>query len=208
MTTGEPTTTGVPTVPVSGRPVDREAVRAKAARFELHDPAIQDDPYPLYRELREAFPIAWSEQHGGHWVVTSHEHAVSILQNPTQFSNAQVLIPNWEFPLGKQLPLEADGEEHRLYRQALADLFNPRVVNGIEPLMRQTAAELAREFVARGGGDLYEEYIAPLISASFAHSFDLPTAVLPDLLRFKDLLVHGGSSSRSAAPTVRSGTTS
>ena len=168
-----------------------------AAGFELHDPQLQDDPYPLYATLREACPIAWSDRHGGHWVITSYELACSVFQDPDTFSNSQALIPNWEFPLGHQIPVEIDGESHRLYRLALSSLFNPRMVNGIEPLMRDSARRHALAFREPGGGDLVSDYVVPVTSETFLHTFDLPVEVLADMLDFKDLLIHGGGGARS-----------
>jgi cytochrome P450 len=177
--------------------VKRRRAEELAAQFELHDPAIQDDPYPLYRTLQESCPVAWSQRHGGHWVITSHELANSVFQDPDTFSNVQALIPNWEFPLGRQIPVEIDGEPHRLYRLALSSLFNPRMVNGIEPLMRESARRRALAFRERGHGDLVADYIVGVTSETFLHTFDLPVKVLPDMLEFKDVLIHGGSSGRA-----------
>jgi cytochrome P450 len=184
------------------RPLDDLAVQQRqaeelAAQFELHDPAIQEDPYPLYRTLQENCPVAWSQRHGGHWVITSHEIATSVFQDPEAFSNVQALIPNWEFPLGRQIPVEIDGERHRLYRLALSSLFNPRMVNGIEPLMRDSARRAAAAFRDRGHGDLVADYIVGVTSETFLHTFDLPVEVLPDMLEFKDQLIHGGSTARA-----------
>ena len=168
-----------------------------AAGFELHDPQLQDNPYPLYATLREACPIARSDRHGGHWVITSYELACSVFQDSDTFSNSQALIPDWEFPLGRQIPVEIDGEPHRLYRLALSSLFNPRMVNGIEPLMRDSARRHALAFREHGGGDLVSDYIVPVTSETFLHTFDLPVEVLADMLDFKDLLIHGGGGARS-----------
>jgi cytochrome P450 len=175
---------------------DNKDVAKVAATFELHDPAIQEDPYPTYALLRERCPVAWSEQNGGHWTVTRYELASEVFQDPETYSNEQALIPNWEFPLGRQIPVEIDGEPHRLYRLALSTLFNPRMVKGVEPRMRETARRLATQIVSVGSGDLVADFAVPLTSETFLHTFDLPVDVLPDMLTFKDLLVHGGSAGR------------
>src|SRR4051812_44080608 len=103
-----------------GNVAGNEDVAKVAATFELHDPAIQEDPYPTYALLREQCPVAWSEQNGGHWTVTKYDLASEVFQDPETYSNEQALIPNWEFPLGRQIPVEIDGEPHRLYRLALS----------------------------------------------------------------------------------------
>jgi cytochrome P450 len=174
-------------------------ILAAAARFDLHEPALQDDPYPLYAELRKRCPVARSEQNGGHYIASRYSDVAAILQDPERFSSRGVLIPEWTFPLGGlQIPLEIDGEDHRLYRVALASMFSPGRVGRLEPLMRETARRLLAELGAQGGGDVVRGYAAPLAAETFLHTFDLPSDVLSDLLRFKDLLIHGGSEGREA----------
>lgn len=176
---------------------DDRAIRA-AARFSVNDPALQDDPFPLFAEFRKRCPVAWCDEHGGHYIVSRYDDVLAILQDPERFSSRGLLIPDWEFPLGgKQIPLEIDGEAHRLYRVALADMFNPVRVNALEPLMRRTAQRLIGDLSANGGGDLMSEYATPLAAETFLHTFGLPAEVLPDLFRFKDLLVRGGAEGRA-----------
>jgi cytochrome P450 len=182
------------TTPEAAAPPDAQEV---ARGFELHDPAIQDDPYPTYQLLREQCPVAWSEQHGGHWIVTRYDLQSQVFQDAESYSNRQALIPNWEFPLGLQIPVEVDGDAHRFYRQAMSTLFNPRMVKAIEPRMRETAARLAHQFRDAGGGDVIAAFDVPLTSETFLHTFDLPVDVLEDMLTFKDVLVHGGSAGRA-----------
>jgi cytochrome P450 len=172
---------------------------AAARAFELHDPALQDDPYPFYAELRAHCPVARSEQNGGHYIVSCYDDVAAILQDAEGFSSSGVLIPEWTFPLGGlQIPLEIDGEDHRLYRVALASMFSPGRIARLEPLMRETAQRLLAELGAQGGGDLVGGYAAPLAAETFLHTFDLPREVLPELIRFKDLLIHGGTEGREA----------
>lgn len=177
----------------------QESALAAAARFELHDPALQEDPYPLYAALREFCPVARSEQHGGHYIVSTYADIDAILHDADRFSSRGVLIPEWNFPLGGlQIPLEIDGEDHRLYRVALANIFSPGRIKCLEPSVRETARRLIGDLVERGGGDLIPGYAAPLAAETFLHTFGLDAGVLSDLVRFKDLLIRGGGESREA----------
>ena len=45
-----------------------ELVEHFAAHFDHHDPRFGQDPYPVYRRMREESPIASSHCHGGFWV--------------------------------------------------------------------------------------------------------------------------------------------
>ena len=55
--------------------------------FDLLTPAALADPFPIYRQLREADPVHWSEGHGG-WLVTRYDDVAAALRDP-RFSAAR-----------------------------------------------------------------------------------------------------------------------
>ena len=168
-----------------------------AANFDVHNPELQEDPHPLYAQLRARCPVARSDRNGGHYIVSRYDDMIGILQDPERFSSRGVLIPSWDFPLGgRQIPLEIDGEDHRMYRLAMAGLFGPGHINQLEPRMRDTARRLLAELSANGGGDMIAAYAGPLAAETFLHTFGLTPDVLPELLAYKNLLIHGGSTGR------------
>jgi cytochrome P450 len=168
-------------------------VEAYPAGFDVHNADLQEDPHPVYASLRAQCPVGYSNRNGGHYVVSRYADVFAILQDPERFSSAGVLIPSWEFPLGgRQIPLEIDGEPHRLYRLAMASMFGPAWVGRLEPRMRETARRLLADLAATGGGDVISRYATPHAAETFLHTFGLPPEVLPDLLAYKDLLIHGG----------------
>jgi cytochrome P450 len=170
-----------------------------AASFDVHNADLQEDPHPVYAALRAKCPVARSDRNGGHYIVSRYDDVFAILQDPERFSSQGVLIPSWEFPLGgRQIPLEIDGDDHRLYRQAMASMFGPGWVSRLEPLMRETARRLLADLSATGGGDMISRYATPHAAETFLHTFDLSPDALPDLLAYKDLLIHGGGEARDA----------
>ncbi|MER5636533.1 cytochrome P450 [Kitasatospora sp. NPDC002227] len=49
-------------------------------------PEVLEDPYPVYRRLREAAPVQWHE--GLHsWVVLTHQDCWSVLRDPQRFAS-------------------------------------------------------------------------------------------------------------------------
>lgn len=180
---------------------EQPTVEERLQRFSLHDPDLQHDPYPFYAQVRETAPVAWVESHGGHWLLTRYEDIRHVANDPETFLNRQILIPDWPFPLGEQLPMASDGADHRRYRLALADHFSPAAVNRMEPRMRARAVELVSAIVERGSGELMADLAIPMANETFLAMFDVENDVLPDLLRFKDLLVHGGAAGRDELKT-------
>src|SRR4051812_35656924 len=88
-------------------------------QFDLNDPLLVDDPYPVYSELRSRCPVAYSETHGGHWVVSRYEDVRSVLRDNGRFSSRYMGIPRIEEPSGPRIPLQSDPPEHGRYRRLL-----------------------------------------------------------------------------------------
>ena len=56
--------------------------------FDHHSPAIAADPYPAYAELRTKCPVAWSEEHGGFWVLSDYANVWAASQDDATFLSA------------------------------------------------------------------------------------------------------------------------
>ena len=55
------------------------AAEAPASLYQLLDPEVLADPYPLYRRLREDDPVHW-DPYLHAWVVTRYEDVVTVFQ--------------------------------------------------------------------------------------------------------------------------------
>jgi cytochrome P450 len=49
--------------------------------YPLTDPVFLEDPYPVYRRMRQHDPVYWSEALG-HWVLTRYDDVVAAARNP------------------------------------------------------------------------------------------------------------------------------
>src|SRR5690349_8597604 len=76
--------------------------------FDVHDPAIVDDIFDRYADLRGRCPVAHSTQYGGHWVATRYDDISEILRDPAIYSSECVNIPPTIGQDGPMIPLEVD----------------------------------------------------------------------------------------------------
>jgi cytochrome P450 len=106
------------------------------------DRVMHADPYPRYAELRATCPLAWSDELGGHWIVTRHADIVRVLQDPDTFSSVTQVLPASIDLLGVRIPGEVDGPDHNRYRQALLPMFAPKYVAALEPTGREIIGQL------------------------------------------------------------------
>src|SRR5262249_6121187 len=93
--------------------------------FDHHSPAIAPDPYPAYAEFREKCPVAWSNEHGGFWVLTDYAGVYAASRDEKTFRSApSVALP--EQPYGiRNIPIDTDSPETERYRKILLREYAP-----------------------------------------------------------------------------------
>jgi cytochrome P450 len=130
--------------------------------FDHHSPEIAPDPYPAYAQLRERCPVAWSEQHGGFWVLTDYASVYAASQDDDTFRSAPTIaLP--EQPYGiRNIPIDTDNPETEQLRRILLAAYSPGAVKKLEPELAQLADELIDAFAANGTCDLVRDYAMPL----------------------------------------------
>ena len=69
------------------KPVECTAVQ----EYDPFSYRVQEDPYPIYRTLRDEAPAWWSEQRG-FWALSRYEDVLGALKDPIRFSNRHGMI--------------------------------------------------------------------------------------------------------------------
>ena len=141
----------------------------------LVSPAMQADPYPIYRRLREEAPIFWSDEWQA-WVVSRYDDVALSLKDKENLSNEnrQALLFNHlsEAERTTLAPLRhyfaqkdvigSDPPDHTRLRALVRKAFTPKTVASLEPRIRRLADEMLREAVAHGRFDFVHEVAHPL----------------------------------------------
>ena len=141
--------------------------------YDPFAPAVQDDPYPVYAQLRATAPVYWCAPRRC-WVLSRYDDVSAALQDPATFSSAKGIFPAQGFDLaGAFLPMMImmDPPRHDLLRRVVAKAFTPRRIALLEEPVRQMAAQITERLVVTGGGDVVRELSGPL-----------PAMVIADLL--------------------------
>jgi cytochrome P450 len=159
--------------------------------FDIHDDGLTPKVYERYAELRRTCPVAWSNSHGGHWVLTRYTDIHEVNRCPQLFSNNPVGIPpnlGQDQPL---IPLEIDPPEHTSYRHILTPLFSPSRMNALEPQIRSLVTELIDRFAARGECDFIAEFAKPLPAQVFLGLMGWPQEDAGRLLKWTYDVIEG-----------------
>jgi cytochrome P450 len=133
--------------------------------------ALEDDPHPMLRLLREREPVSWLPVLGG-WLVTRRDLALRVLRDSRvftvddpRFSTARVVGPSM---------LSLDGAEHARHRDPFIDAFRIGAVRArLEAFVEAEADRLVAGLAADGGAELRRSLAGPLAVAVVAEVLGL-----------------------------------
>jgi cytochrome P450 len=156
---------------------------------------LYQDPYPYYEYVRGHGPV-WREPHHGVVMVTGHEEAMAVYNDPATFSSCNTVAgPFTPFPV----PLEGDDiseviEQHRdvlpfsdqlpsfdppkhtAQRALLMRLITPKRLKENEAFMWRLADRQIDEFLVSGECEFVHEYASPFTLLVIADLLGVPEA--------------------------------
>ena len=120
-------------------------MRSPRLDVDFSDPAIIEDPFPVFERIRAAGRVVWNGALGG-WMIPGYDDCVEVFSDAR---GARFAVAGSETFFWFDVPtmITIDGSEHRRLRQPLAPHFTP--------------AELARRWEARVR-QVVDDLLAPL----------------------------------------------
>ncbi len=99
-----------------------------AHHFDHLSPDLAQNLHETLATMRDRHPVAYSEEHGGFWVVTGYEDVLRVAQDWRTFSSAHgVSVPETKMVV-KAIPEHLDPPLHREYKRLINAFFTPAVV--------------------------------------------------------------------------------
>lgn len=144
-------------------------------RFDIYqDPQLKTDLHAAYARLhREAPPLFWTPENGGHWMATSQDVIAEIVKDFEHFSARESQIPRVpNAPL--LIPLNLDPPEHTQYRMILAPFFGPKSVANLDAELKSFAQEVVSRVARQGSCDFVRDVAAPYPVTVFMRMMGLP----------------------------------
>ncbi|MEV0387369.1 cytochrome P450 [Nonomuraea sp. NPDC050643] len=136
--------------------------------IDLTDPAVVRDPFTTYGAVRERSPVArlTGAGFGPYWVVTRHEEARAMLNDPRLEINGGSFmrpdVPEHCLPYLRTMA-EMNGPEHARLRRLVAPAFTPRKAAAFGPRMEAIVEGLLDDLPWEDGSvDLLAYFARPL----------------------------------------------
>ncbi|GLZ15365.1 cytochrome P450 [Actinomadura sp. NBRC 104425] len=161
---------------------------AAEREYDPWSPEFVADPYPVYARLRAERPVFYHEP-TDQWVVTRHADVDALLRDRRlgrsylhvatheEFGREpepEFLKPFWDLIRAGMLDVEPP--VHTRLRRLVSKAFTARMVEGLRPMIRGLAEELAGALAAEGGGDLLAEVAEPLPVTVIAEMLGVPAS--------------------------------
>lgn len=151
--------------------------------FDHAAPLARKELLAWGEELRDDAPIAWSESHGGMWVVSRYEDICAIARdNKTFISGKGITIPPLKSPI-PVIPAESDAPNHVHYRSVLLGFLTPKEVRAHEDAIRRIITDALDPLVVAKGGDAINDFAARIPTRAMASVFGFQDA---DAYRFDE----------------------
>src|SRR6478736_5732113 len=114
-------------------------ISAPELYYDPYDFAIDDDPYPVWRRLRDEAPLYYNEKYN-FFALSRYEDVARELHNWETYRSGHgttmdIILAGIQLPPG--IILFEDPPIHDLHRHLLSRVFTPRRMAAIEPLTRQ-----------------------------------------------------------------------
>ena len=179
--------------PVIGIPVDIIVTGAAPDIYwDPIDPALRDDPYPLWKRLRDEAPAYHNERYD-FWALSRFDDVEAAHKDPRRFSSAhginlEMMSPQ-PYPESGQF-IMLDPPHHTRLRALVSRAFTPRAINSFEDRAREIAAGLLDAQAGNDGFDYVQDFGAIIPPTVISSLLGVPESVQPELREQVDLLFH------------------
>ena len=126
----------------------------------ITDPEFLENPFPFYEMGRAMSPMLAPIGEGGLWMAFKYDECLNILKDSVTWSAQGGASLEPDAPLPSMLG--SDPPRHTRLRALVSQAFTPRMVEQLEPRLRQIARELLEPALAAGQCDIVETLTYPL----------------------------------------------
>ena len=158
---------------------------SQTATYPLTDPAFLEDPYPVYRRMRQRDPVYWSDALG-HWVLTRYDDVLAAARHPA-LGNARGEVSARAQLRGSDTALAADytrsvmrtmimkdGQDHHRLRVLGNHAFTLSALQRWQSVIERVVDDLLDAALPRGRMDLIDDLARPLPAIVIAELFGIP----------------------------------
>jgi cytochrome P450 len=144
--------------------------------YDPYDPDIDDNPYPIWKRMRDEAPLYYNEKYN-FYALSRYEDVARELPNWQTYrsgrgTTADILFNNIEVPPG--ILLFEDPPLHDLHRRLLSRVFTPRRMLAVESLVREFCSGELDPLIDAGGFDFIADLGAMMPMRTIGYLLGIP----------------------------------
>jgi len=133
--------------------------------FDHHRPTFAVNPDHVDAELRHTCPVAWTEAHGGFWVLSRYEDVEALIRNSGAFSTSggnTIPAP----PYASAIMINSDPPVHTKWRRAMNETVSRAIVmNKLQTRVDYWTDLFIDRVIEKGRGDFVYDIAVPIPTA-------------------------------------------
>jgi cytochrome P450 len=160
--------------------------------YDPYDWKIHEDPYPVYRALRDTAPAYYNEDLD-FWALSRHADVLEAFRDPETYSNRYgvSLEQNQVDDAASVMSfLAMDPPQHGRLRLLVSSGFTPRRVSELEPRIREIATHYVDSFIESGSCEFIGEFAGKLPMDVISEMLGVPAEDRDMLRAWADLVLH------------------
>jgi cytochrome P450 len=166
-------------------------------RFNPYSYEFHDDPFAVYRRLRDDAPC-YRNDDLGFWALSRYDDVVSALHDPETYCSRFGIT----LEAGNPLPmmLTTDPPEHTALRRLVSRAFTPRRIADLEPAIRRLSTGYLDAWRDHAAPDLIGDYAALLPMDVISRLLGVPDGDQEQLRAWSDALLHRDEGDMDVTP--------
>jgi cytochrome P450 len=162
---------------------------AQPVRFDPFAYEVHEDPYPLYRQLRDDAPAYLDPEHG-FWALSRDDDVRAALNDTATFSSTGGITLERRAEAVEPMLIETDPPRHTRLRGLVSRAFTPKRVADLEEPIRRLSARLVGPFRDTGSIDVIDDFAARLPMAVIGEMLGVPRSEQDELRGHSDAMLH------------------
>lgn len=162
-----------------------------ALYYDPYDYAIDVDPHPVWRRMRDEAPLYRNERHD-FYALSRFEDVLAASVDARTFSSAWGTVLDLMSDVPDQSPMMIfrDPPEHTRLRKLVSRAFSPRRIEELEPHIRNIARELLEPLRDRKSFDYVADFGAILPSMVISSMLGFPREDWQQIREWTESLLH------------------
>jgi len=161
------------------------------AVFDPFSEVFFEDPYDLYRVLRDEAPVHFNE-HYGFWALARHADVLAASHDWRTFSSSHgidlyTLSLDGGMVAGLGMMIMQDPPDHHRLRSLVSKVFHPRSILALEPMVAEVISGFAAGLDGHRSFDAVEDFAAPFPVEIISRMLGVPAADRQKIRHWIDL---------------------